>query len=474
MHYIYIIGVVLSWIIIALTLIHVILDNRQPAKTMAWALIILFVPVIGIIFYFFFGVNHRRERLVSQRSLDQLSKRSMLTFVEQQNLKVPETHKQMVDLFVNQSLSLPFKDNFVDIMTDGYAFFPELLKDVAKAKHHIHVDMYIFEDDALGFLVSDALIAKARQGVEVRVIYDDVGCWKVQHSFFERMRMAGIDVVPFLPVHFPVFTSKANYRNHRKIIVIDGLTGYIGGMNIAMRYVKGTTEQPWRDTMLRLTGGAVYALQRAFLIDWYFVDRTLITKRTYYPPLVTDQSNECLAQVVTSGPISDYPEIMQGMVRSILAARRYIYIETPYFLPNDPVLFALKTAAVGGVDVRILCPLHSDARFTDWASRSYLRELHQAGAQIYLYKAGFLHSKLMVCDDSLSSCGSANVDFRSFENNFEANVFLYDQGTALRLKKVFLDDQAQSIPLSELPQRLNPKFLQRLWESLTRLLSPLL
>ena len=147
MHYIYIIGVVLSWIIIALTLIHVILDNRQPAKTMAWALIILFVPVIGIIFYFFFGVNHRRERLVSQRSLDQLSKRSMLTFVEQQNLKVPETHKQMVDLFVNQSLSLPFKDNFVDIMTDGYAFFPELLKDIAKAKHHIHVDMYIFEDD---------------------------------------------------------------------------------------------------------------------------------------------------------------------------------------------------------------------------------------------------------------------------------------------------------------------------------------
>ena len=334
MHYIYITGVILSWIIIALTVIHVIMDNRQPAKTMAWALIILFVPVIGIIFYFFFGVNHRRERLVNQRSLDQWSKRSMLNFVEQQNLKVPETHKQMVDLFVNQSLSLPFKDNFVDIMTDGYAFFPELLKDIAQAKHHIHVDMYIFEDDALGYLVSDALIAKAREGVEVRVIYDDVGCWKVKHSFFERMRMAGIDVAPFLPVHFPVFTSKANYRNHRKIIVIDGLTGYIGGMNIALRYVKGTDRQPWRDTMVRLTGGVVYALQRSFLIDWYFVDRTLITNRSYYPPLLTEKSNECLAQIVTSDPLSPYPEIMQGMVRSILAARRYIYIETPYFLPN--------------------------------------------------------------------------------------------------------------------------------------------
>lgn len=226
--------------------------------------------------------------------------------------------------------------------------------------------------------------------------------------------------------------------------------------------------------MVRLTGGVVYALQRSFLIDWYFVDRTLITNRSYYPPLLTEKSNECLAQIVTSDPLSPYPEIMQGMVRSILAARRYIYIETPYFLPNDPVLFALKTAAVGGVDVRIICPLNSDARFTEWASRSYLRELYRAGARIYLYRAGFLHSKLMVCDDSLSTCGSANVDFRSFENNFESNIFLYDEGTALRFKKVFLDDQAQSIPLSDIPQRLHPRFLPRLWESLTRLLSPLL
>ena len=474
MHYIYIIGVILSWIIIALILIHVILENRQPAKTMAWALIILFVPVIGIVFYFFFGVNQRRERLVSQRSLDQLSKRSMLNFVEQHNLKVPEAHKQMVDLFVNQSLSLPFKDNMVDIMTDGYAFFPELLKDISQARHHIHIDIYIFEDDALGQLIADALIAKAREGVEVRIIYDDVGCWKVKHSFFERMRMAGIDVVPFYPVHFPMFTSKANYRNHRKLIVIDGQTGYIGGMNIALRYVKGSEEQPWRDTMIRLTGGVVYALQRAFLVDWYFVDRTLITSRNYYPPLVGKQSNECLAQVVTSGPTTAYPEIMQGFVRSILAARRYVYIETPYFMPNEPVLFALKTAAVGGVDVRIICPLHSDAHFSEWASRSYLRELHKAGARIYLYQTGFIHSKLMVCDDALSTCGSANIDFRSFENNFEANVFLYDEGTALRLKKVFLDDQSQSIMLNDLPDRLHPKFLPRLWESLTRLLSPLL
>ena len=453
-----------------------VMDNKQPAKTMAWALVILFVPIVGIIFYLFFGLNHRKEKLVSQRSLDQLSKRSMLSFVEQHDFKVPEHYKPLVDLFVNQNLALPFKDNQVDIMTDGYAFFPELLKDINQAKDHIHIDMYIIEDDALGRLIADALMQKAREGVEVRMIYDDVGCWKTSHQFIEMMRRAGIEIVPFLPVRFPSFTSKANYRNHRKLIIIDGQTGYIGGMNIALRYVKGRGQQPWRDTMLRLTGGVVYGLQKAFLVDWYFVDRTLITNRRYYPPLTSNLSTltSLVAQVVTSGPITPYPEIMQGFVSAILAARRYLYIETPYFLPNEPVLFALKTAAVGGVDVRIICPKHSDARFTEWASRSYLRELHDAGAKIYLYHAGFLHSKLMICDDSLSTTGSTNVDFRSFENNFEANVFIYDQGTALRLKKIFMDDLSQSTPLSDLPNRLHPKFAQRLWESLTRLFSPLL
>lgn len=469
----YMISMTLMWALVAVTAIHVIMDNRQPAKTMAWALVIVFLPFVGIVFYLFFGINHRRERLVNQRQLDELTKRSMLSFVEQQNLRVADNHKQLVDLFVNQSMSLPFKNNLIDIMTDGYAFFPELLKDISTARHHIHIDMYIFEEDALGNLVADALIDKAREGVRVRIIYDDVGCWRVHHGFFERMREEGIEIHAFLPVHFPTFTSKVNYRNHRKLIIIDGRTGYVGGMNIALRYVNAN----WRDTMLRLEGGIVYSLQRAFLVDWYFVDRTLITDRAYYPPTPNTHHpspNNCLAQLVTSGPTTPYPEIMQGYVRAITAARRYIYIETPYFLPNEPVLFALKTAIVAGVDVCLLCPRHSDARFTEWASRSYLRELHEAGARIHLYTAGFLHSKMMVIDDALSTCGSTNVDFRSFENNFESNIFIYDEGTALRLKKVFLDDLSHSTALADVPSWVRPKFLQRLWESLTRLLSPLL
>ena len=465
------------WQVIAvLTIVHVVLDNRQPAKTMAWALVIYFVPIVGVVFYLFFGINTRKERYVSERSMNQLTKRSMLEFVEQQNLRLPERHKPLIDLFINQNLSLPFKDNNVDVYTDGYQFFPALLQEISKAKSHIHLDMYIFADDALGRLVADALIDKARQGVEIRVIYDDVGCWNVSSQFFERMREEGIEVAAFMPVRFPSFTSKVNYRNHRKIIVIDGLVGFIGGMNIALRYVKGTKELPWRDTMLKVTGGAVNALQRAFLVDWYFVDRTLLSDRKYYPQRTAAEGqlfNNCLAQVVTSGPVTPYPEIMQGFVRIITGARRYLYLETPYFLPNDPVLFALKTVALAGVDVRVICPRHSDARFVEWASRSYLREVVEAGVKVKLYEGGFLHSKLMVCDDSISTCGSTNLDFRSFENNFEANVFFYDEGVALRMKKVFFDDEQQTVLLTDLPQRMRAGFLTRLWESVTRMLSPL-
>ena len=462
-------------VIVILTIIHVVLDNRQPAKTMAWALVIWFVPVVGIVFYLFFGVNTRKERLISQRSLDMLSKRSMLEFVEQRDLRLPEEYKPIIDLFVSENFSLPFKGSEVKIHTDGYSFFHALLKEIASAKDHIHLDMYIFEDDALGNMVRDALVAKAREGVEVRLIYDDVGCWNVSNRFFERMREEGIEVAPFLPVRFPSFTSKVNYRNHRKMIVIDGRAGFIGGMNIALRYVKGTKSQPWRDTMLQITGSGVYSLQRAFLVDWYFVDRNLISNRKYYPhPSEESSHNESLLQIVTSGPDTPYPEIMQGYVRMILAAKKYIYIETPYFLPTDPVLFALKTAAAGGVDVRILVPLRSDTKFVEWAGRSYLREMVKAGVSVSYYKTGFLHSKMIVCDDAICSCGSTNVDFRSFENNFESNAFIYDTKVAIAMRDIFLEDTSQSLLFTDMPQRVKPNILKRLVESLVRLMSPLM
>ena len=460
-------------VIVITAILHVVLDNRQPAKTMAWVMVIYFVPVAGIIAYLFLGVNTRRERMVSQRSMDQLTRRSMSGFVEQGDLQLPEVNRPVIDLFVNQSFSLPFNNNKVEILTDGYEFFPSLLHDIASAQSHIHVDVYIFEDDALGRLISDALIAKARQGVEIRVLYDDVGCWSVSTHFFERMRLEGIEVEPFMPVRFPTFARKMNYRNHRKLFIIDGKVGYIGGMNFALRYVKGRHNRGWRDTMLRIEGSGVYSLQRSFLIDWYFVDRTQLSDKKYYPKF-DEEPHGALLQTVTSAPLAAYPEIMQGYVRIILSAKKYIYIQSPYFLPTEIVFFALKTAVASGVDVRVMVPRKTDGWFVEWGSRSYLREAQEAGIRILLYEPRFLHAKMLVCDDNICTCGSTNIDFRSFLNNFEANTFVYDETVALRMKHIFLHDEELSTPLASLPKRIHPSFFTRLGESVMRLLSPLL
>lgn len=460
-------------LVIVTTLVAVLLDNKQPAKTMAWVMVLIFIPVVGWVLYVFFGQNIRKHRLMSQRSIDQLTKRSMLEFAVQEDLRIPEGQQPLVQLFTNLNVALPFKDIHAQVMTDGYAFVFALLRDISQARNHIHLETYIIEDDPLGNLVADALIAKARQGVEIRMIYDDVGCWKVRERFFERMRVEGIDIHAFMPVKFPAFTRKVNYRNHRKLCVIDGKIGFIGGMNIALRYVKGDGTQAWHDIHMRIEGGGVYAIQRAFLVDWYFVDRTLLTQRKFYPPVSPHLRNNCLMQVVTSSPIAPWPEIMQGYMRVISQAREYVYIETPYFLPTEPVLFALQTAAHAGIDTRLIVPFHSDAKLAEWASRSFLLEAMDAGVKVYLYKAGFNHSKLMISDDIVATVGSTNVDFRSFENNFEANAFFYDTDMALRLKHVFLSDQENSVPLYP-NQLLNRPVTRRLFEAVVRLLSPLL
>jgi len=471
-HWIFILLYAVSVIAAAVT---VLLDNRQPAKTVAWILVLLFLPVVGFVFYFFFGQNMRKMRFISRRSLNQLTKRSMLEFVEQRNLVLPDEDQTLIRLFTNQSMSLPFRDNDVDIYTEGYSYFLALLKEIGQARHHIHIDVYIIDDDPLGRLVSDALIDKAKEGVEIRLIYDDVGCWRVSNTFFERMREAGIDVHAFMPVKFPAFTSKVNYRNHRKLCVIDGLTAFIGGMNIARRYVQGTgAGKQWRDTHLRVRGGAVYAVQCAFLVDWYFVDRTLISNRKYYPPTGSIRGGGCLAQVVTGSPVAQWPDIMQGYVRILLSAKRYVYMETPYFLPTEPVIVAMRNAAVAGVDVRLIVPRHSDSRIVEWACSSYILDVVRAGVKVFFYEPGFIHSKLMVCDDRIATCGSTNIDFRSFENNFEANIFLYGEEVACRMRRIFIDDQSECVAFDDVYSAAGHSFLRRLRDSLLRLLSPLL
>ena len=473
MIYVHWVFLVIYVVIVIMVMVRVLMDNRQPAKTMAWMLVLTFIPMLGIILYFFFGQTTRKERKIWQYSMDQLTKHSMLEFVEQKRLHLPHEYRELINLFMNQNWVLPFKNNETEIYISGYEFFPSLLMEIGKAEHHIHLDTFIISCDPLGQIVADALINKARQGVEVRIIYDDVGSWKTKNRFFDRMRAEGIEIYAFMPVHFPIFTSKVNYRNHRKICVIDGEVGFIGGMNIANRYVKGIKKLAWRDTHVKITGAAVYGLQRAFLVDWFFVSRELITNHVYYPVSKVAE-NDSLIQIVTSSPTSLWPEIEQGYVRVLTSAKRYVYMETPYFLPTDPILFAMRTAALSGVDVRLMIPYETDTKIVEWASRTYVLATVKAGVKVYLYKAGFNHSKLLVADDSIATIGSTNVDFRSFENDFEANAFFYDKKIALEVKDIFLKDQEECVALEDVRNLTHRSFLQRLWESMVRLLSPLL
>ena len=442
------------------TIVVIILDNRNPVKTMAWILILLFLPIVGLVFYFFFGRSQRRERIIGQKSYDRLLKKPMAEYLAQDCSAVPEEYARLIQLFQHTNQAFPFEGNRIAVYTEGYTKLQSLLRELQKAKQHIHMEYYIFEDDAIGRLVRDVLIEKASQGVEVRVIYDDVGCWHVPNRFFEEMRNAGIEVRSFLKVRFPLFTSRVNYRNHRKIVVVDGRIGFVGGMNLAERYMRGFSWGIWRDTHILIEGKAVHGLQTAFLLDWYFVDRTLITASRYFPKI--ESCGNSLVQVVTSEPIGPWKEIMQGLTMAINGAKKYFYMQTPYFLPT-----------LAGVDIRLMLPERADNRITHLGSHSYLRDVLQAGVKVYFYKKGFLHSKLMVSDDMLSTVGSTNVDFRSFEHNFEVNAFMYDVETALEMKEIFLQDQRESTQIF-LKNWVRRPWRQKAAESVVRLLAPLL
>ena len=459
------------WIIIIGTILVIVMDNRNPVKTLAWILVLIFLPVVGLVFYFFFGRSQRHERIIGKKIYGHLMKKPIAEYLSQPAARLPEGYKRIIDLFHNVNQSLPFEGNSIETFTSGDSFIQALLRELQQARQHIHIESYIFEDDAVGRMVRDVLIEKSRSGVEVRVIYDDVGCWHVPNRFFERMREAGIEVRSFLKVRFPHFTNKVNYRNHRKIIVIDGRAGFVGGMNLAERYVRGFSWGIWRDTHLMLKGKAVHGLQTAFLLDWYFVDRTLISAAKYFPKL--DNPGSSLVQIVTSEPVGPWREIMQGLVKAVSEARKYFYIQTPYFLPTEPMLVAMQTAALSGVDVRLMLPCRADSRLTHLASCSYLADVLRAGVKVYLYQKGFLHSKLMVSDDLLSTVGSTNMDFRSFEHNFEVNAFIYDTETALQMREIFLQDQRDCLPVS-LKNWEKRSRSRKVAESTVRLLAPLL
>ena len=463
------------------TIILIILENGRPTKTIAWILIMVLVPLIGFMLYLFFGRNYRRNKIFSGKGLsdliriEELSQNQIRELSNQSLLENPyiKSKGNIMRLLLNNSKALLTENNKAEILNNGTATFEKILEDLGKAKHHIHLEYYILEDDKIGNKIKDVLIDKARQGVEVRIIYDKVGSWGLGNRYLRELKANGVALLAFMPVHFPSFANKVNYRNHRKIIVIDGFIGFTGGINIADKYIEGDPDLGfWRDTHLKLEGDAVHSLQAVFLTDWYFVsERAVISDDLYFPDHnITDK---VLVQIAASGPDSDWASIMQAYFMAITTAQNYIYISTPYFMPNESILTALKTAALSGVKVVILLPGKTDFFLYTWTTRSYLTELVEAGIEVYIYKKGFTHSKLIMVDGMFASVGTANMDMRSFDQNFEVNALIYDKKTTRQLETAFEEDLTHSERVSI--DALNDRpITTRIRESAARVFTPLL
>lgn len=453
------------------TMIVIISENRNPLKTISWVLVLLMLPLVGLIIFYFFGEDSRKQRLISHRMHKKLNRKSVGRRDIQDMFNKPMEHKGLINL-LNRMKDTPIYDGTsVTFYSDGVSKFEALFQEIEKAKKHIHIQYYIFLDDEIGEKMKELLVRKASEGVEVRLLYDDVGSWKAKRSFFKDMQANGIIVQPFLKVAFKLLTSRVNYRNHRKIVVIDGLVGFVGGMNVADRYIKGVEFGVWRDSHIKIEGKAVAGLQTSFLIDWYSSRKEFLTADTYYP--ILEEKGDNMMQLVTSGPVGQFKDIHMGILQAISNAKECVYIQTPYFVPTDALLLALQMAAMRGVDVRLMIPRYSDTTFVHIATRSFLKEVMDTRVKVFLYEAGFLHSKLMVVDNSLTITGSANMDVRSFEHNFEIDAFIYNEDTCTKAKEIFFNDMIESQLLSEEEWNRRSR-IDKFKESVLRLFSPLL
>ncbi|MCL1974260.1 MAG: cardiolipin synthase [Bacteroidetes bacterium] len=480
-----------SWTLLVLYLFYLavalyvcaqmVYHKRDPVKTISWTVVLLFLPFAGLIIYLYFGQNYRKNKLYSRKGVRDerikkvISAQQIAHFETQKDLLPKEIAKQqrLIKLNLNNNKSLLTTRNKITLFDKGKEALEAMLQSVLQARHHIHLQTYIIENDAVGTLWQQALIQKASQGVQVRLIYDDVGSWHLPPHFIRNLQSAGVEVAPFAAVKFPWFTSKINYRNHRKILVVDGQVGYMGGVNIADRYFSGGDWILWRDTHIRIEGDAVANLQSSFYLDWYFIKGKNISGRlSFYPKPIVD-APVCYTQIITSGPDSDYANIMQSYFTAITQAKQHIYIVSPYFTPNETILNAIKIASLSGVDVRIMMPEKSDTKIAHLSSRSYYTELMEAHVKIYLFRKGFNHSKVVSIDGDFCIIGSANMDNRSFEHNFEISALVYNETFTAEVETRFQADLKDCTFLQLRTWEKRPK-REKIAEAFARLFSPLL
>lgn len=463
----------ISYALAIIAIVGVIISqNRNPVKTLAWVTVLIALPAIGLLLYIIFGRDIKNRRIISRSNRRRLKRREKGYKGDYRRLPLSPESIQHIRLAQSLSGAPYYIDNSATLYNNGAEKMQALIDDIAAAEHYINIQYYILSDDATGQRLRDVLVERARAGVKVRVIYDHVGSFRVKRRFFREMKDAGIEVYPFFKVSFPTFGSRINWRNHRKLCIIDGRVGYVGGMNVADRYVTGGKFPMWRDLHLRITGQAVSALQYAFAVDWNAMGRDLLVDE-YVPAPGETQTGHLGMQFVTSGPSDHWSNIAFVFLQAISQARKCIYIQTPYFLPTDALLRALQASALAKVDVRIMLPRRSDSDMLRYASFSYIKECLQAGVKFYLYEKGMLHSKAMLVDDEFTTIGSTNFDFRSVEHNFESNLFIYSREFNEQMRAQFLMDQEDCHRVTMTEWRRRPR-LQRAKESFMRIFAPIL
>lgn len=476
---------ILYIVLVILVVLRVLYDSRSSSKALAYILFIVLVPLIGMLFYFSFGVNYRKRKLYSKKIIkDKVLRNEIDSRIKSYSEQVSKSgllgdeYLNISRFIFNSAGSPPTGNNAVKLLVNGEQKFPELLRALRDAKSHIHLEYYIYENDTTGNAIADILIEKAREGLEVRFMYDDFGSHSLGAKFIKRLEAGGVLTAPFYKIKWYALGNRINYRNHRKIVVIDGVRSFVGGINISDKYRndgKSESDLYWRDTHLMIDGPATFYLQHIFLSDWNFCSREKIEFDTVYFPVHsgTDRVSRELVQLVPSGPDSALPLIFYSLMDAIGTAQSRIRITSPYFIPGESLMDALIIAAKSGVEVEILVPGISDSRMVNSAARSYYTELLPHGVRIFTYNKGFVHAKTMVIDDELAVVGSANMDYRSFDLNFEINAMLYGKELNAQLSAAFENDLKHSTEIIAADWLHRPKYIS-LWEKMVRLLSPFL
>ena len=471
--------------VLVIVCVRIIYDTNSTVKTLAYLLLAIFIPIFGIFFYFSFGINYRKRELYSKKIINDDNlwiqiKENISTYSAQTyfNTAEPDRPNKQLAKYLSKEMSPLTPGNTARLLINGEEKFPAVIQALEEAKDHIHIEYYIYENDKIGQTIEEIVIRKAKQGVSVRFIYDDFGSRGIRKNIAIRLKNAGVETYPFYKISFPTMVNQLNYRNHRKIIVIDGKKAFVGGINVSDKYINEPTSANklfWRDTHLMLEGPGVYYLQYLFICDWNFCSgNPLENIKHYFPDAYRNNPpGDKIIQIAASGPDSINPTILYSLLYAVYQAQQEILITTPYFIPDQSLMDALMVAALAGVSVQLLVPEKSDSRLVQLAACSYYADLLSAGVKIFFYQDGFVHAKTMVVDKKIAVIGTANMDLRSFDLNFEVNAFVYDDELAASLAHVFNADIKDAILLDK-DAWTNRSVSRKFLEKIARLVSPLL